>query len=377
MEDNKMMADVATNNTTTDEKPQTAPGDIKTIDVQQLPDAGAVQNGDTLLLVRPNSDGTQQAMKVKGTAIAAPKKKKKQQYVIGRAIRPRACEIGGMENWYVFGSANWHQNLLLLNIVSMSVNSYIDIGYDMVVLNITHWANGNVYVFKKATVAPDKDNGYMTFWANGSTASTDNWDNYFKHDWGLANAFRVDSYDLTARVLTLNLTHKCVQTRDLRSASAHHYFKDGVRRWHVSKTVIAREAFSPYIRNWDGRYILNCGQYKRVILDEYLLVKKEVVQSPRMVKFPDNIYGRRGKSRVVSYSKVSFRELLDTCTVNNGSRKRRAFGKYKIWARDGWCISRKSDEYLHCRIKCVGLGQPKNVPKGPSFDQYRVTVREI
>lgn len=29
-------------------------------------------------------------------------KKKKSQVIIGRAIKPRACEIGGMENWYAF-----------------------------------------------------------------------------------------------------------------------------------------------------------------------------------------------------------------------------------------------------------------------------------
>ena len=29
-------------------------------------------------------------------------KKKKSQVIIGKAIKPRACEIGGMENWYAF-----------------------------------------------------------------------------------------------------------------------------------------------------------------------------------------------------------------------------------------------------------------------------------
>ena len=69
----------------------------------------------------------------------------------------------------------------------------------------------------------------MTFWANSTTALTDDWELKFRFDVKLANAFRVDSYDLTARVLTLNLTHKFLPTADLRGTSTHHYFKDGVR----------------------------------------------------------------------------------------------------------------------------------------------------
>lgn len=32
-------------------------------------------------------------------------KKKKSQVIIGKAIKPRACEIGGMENWYAFAGS--------------------------------------------------------------------------------------------------------------------------------------------------------------------------------------------------------------------------------------------------------------------------------
>ena len=32
-------------------------------------------------------------------------KKKKEQIIIGKAIKPKACEIGNVENWYVLFSA--------------------------------------------------------------------------------------------------------------------------------------------------------------------------------------------------------------------------------------------------------------------------------
>ena len=299
--------------------------------------------------------------------------------MIGRAIRPQACEIGGVENWYVFGYASWHENLLLLNIAPMSENVKEDIGYDMVVLNITDQSIGTVYVFKKGITQSDKDHTYMTFWANKATALKDNWENAFCIDDNLANAFRVDSYDLTARVLTLNLTHKCLQTTDLRGTSTHHYFKDGVRRWHVSKTYIASSVFTNYYsKMWNGIFCHVFDKNEDVITGDLVLVKKEVVQFQyaRKPEYPD-AHGR-GYSRVVSYSKLNSNHGGNLCRINDSVRKRRPFGKYKFWAMHRYCKHRKSDEYLHCRMKCVGLGKIKqDVTRGPRFDQYRVTVRDI
>ena len=108
------------------------------LDVTELPVAETVKDGDQLLLVRTQENGVKVPMRMNVQNMKAPNMKaKKQQIVIGRAIRPRACEIGGVENWYVFGYASWHDNLLLLNIAPMSENVKVDIGYDMVVLNIT------------------------------------------------------------------------------------------------------------------------------------------------------------------------------------------------------------------------------------------------
>lgn len=221
----------------------------KTLDVTELPVAKTVKAGDQLLLVRTQKNGVKVPMRMKA------KKQKKQQIVIGRAIRPRACQIGGVENWYVFGGVLPGGNdPLLLNIASMLhySPSNPDLGYDMVVLNITHQKTGKVYVFKQDVDESDHEDFFKRIVVNDSIAPTVDWFLAFypAPEQSLANAFRVDSYDLTERVLTLNLTHKCLQTTDLRGTSTHHYFKDGVRRWHISKEAIAKRVL--YREYWGG-----------------------------------------------------------------------------------------------------------------------------
>lgn len=340
------------------------------LDVTELPVAETVKDGDQLLLVRTQKNGVKVPMRMKA------KKQKKQQIVIGRAIRPQACEIGGVENWYVFGRSLWNSKLLLLNIGSMSRYdaSKPDLGYDVVVLNITHQKTGTVFVFKRQAPVFEGDckSFIMTFWADKFSAQTTDWQDVFLLEGQLANAFRVDSYDLTARVLTLNLTHKYLPTTDLRGTSTHHYFKDGLRRWHVSKTEIVQRAFLFSDQYWNGSSFIILDKYDSVVYSSYLLLKKEVRQSPNL----RHGHGR-GFGDVVSYSKVDYRNCDVFCNVNNKKSKRRPYGKYMIWALDLWYPHRKSDEYLHCRMKCVGLGQIKNGISGPHFDRYRVTVREI
>lgn len=338
----------------------------ETLDVTELPVAKTVKDGDQLLLVRTQKNGVKVPMRMKA------KKQKKQQIVIGRAIRPRACEIGGVENWYVFGRVSWSNTLLLLNISSMLSYDFEkpNLGYDMVVLNITHQKTGNVYVFKQEVSQYNHENFFMTCWAYDDTSQTTGWQIVFVEDSGLANAFRVDSYDLTTRVLTLNLTHKCLQTVDLHGTSTHHYFKDGVRRWHVSKDAIAARAFGDDHRA--GRFV-GIFDVGGIVISDYVLLKKEVVQCPHLKDA--GLY--RTNCYVVSYSTVTNSDNKILCQVNHKKSKRRPYGKYMIWSQHRWFSHRKSDEYLHCRMKCVGLGTRIDVPSGPHFNSYRVTVREI
>lgn len=347
----------------------------KTLDVTELPVAETVKDGDQLLLVRTQKNGVKVPMRMMYSKLT---KQKKQQIVIGRAIRPRACEIGGVENWYVFGRAPWHESLLLLNISSMLSYDFEkpNLGYDMVVLNITHQKTGNVYVFKQEVSRFNHENFFMTCWANDGTSQTPGWQIVFVEDHGLANAFRVDSYDLTTRVLTLNLTHKCLQTVDLHGTSTHHYFKDGVRRWHLNKSRIARMAFSAIsFYTWVGHHVQTLDSSSDVVNNSFILLKKEVVRHQHVSSKLSSNY--RSYGYVVLYSKVQYKEGLPSCQINYSTSKRRPYGKYMIWALHYWFPRRKSDEYLHCRMKCIGLGERKSVEKGPRFDWYRVTVREI
>lgn len=342
----------------------------KTLDVTELPVAKTVKDGDQLLLVRTQKNGVKVPMSMPQKLT----KQKKQQIVIGRAIRPRACQIGGVENWYVFGGILPGGNSpLLLNIVSMSPFSYDNpnLGYDMVVLNITHQKTGKVYVFKQEVSEGDHECFIKHFFVYDRSALTVYWDLIFYPEPGIANAFRVDSYDLTERVLTLNLTHKCLQTTDLRGTSTHHYFKDGVRRWHVSKDAIAARAFN--VRQWVGRVVCNCD-VDGIVISDYVLLKKEVAQLPHL---PQSKAPGRGYGYVVSYSTVTNSDDKILCQVNHKKSKRRPYGKYMIWSQHRWFSDRKSDEYLHCRMKCVGLGTRIDSPTGPHFNSYKVTVREI
>lgn len=344
----------------------------KTLDVTELPVAETVKDGDQLLLVRTQKNGVKVPMRMKA------KKQKKQQIVIGRAIRPRACEIGGVENWYVFGRTPWHKSLLLLNISSMLYYDFEkpNLGYDMVVLNITHQKTGNVYVFKLEVFQSDHESFFKTCWADDSTSQTIGWQEVFLANPDVANAFRVDSYDLTTRVLTLNLTHKCLQTVDLHGTSTHHYFKDGVRRWHLNKSGIARRAFSAIsFYTWVGHHVQTLDSSSDVVNNRFILLKKEEARHQHVSTELSSMY--RSYGYVVLYSKVQYKPGLPSCQINYSTSKRRPYGKYMIWALHYWFPRRKSDEYLHCRMKCVGLGERKKVSSGPRFDSYRVTVREI
>ena len=329
----------------------------KTLDVTELPVAETVKDDDQLLLVRTQKNGVKVPMRMEPQKLT---KQKKQQIVIGRAIQLRACEIGGVENWYVFGRCLWNSKCLLLNIGSMSDYNFSkpDLGYDVVVLNITHQKTGEVFVFKRQAPIFESDcfSFIMTFWADKYSAQTTDWQDVFLLEGKLANAFRVDSYDLTARVLTLNLTHKYLPTTDLRGTSTRHYFKDGVRRWHVSKTEILQIAFDFSPEYWNGSCSGILDKYDDVVYASSILLKKEVIQRPHL---PKSKGPGRGNGYVVSWSKVDGRDNYVLCKLNSSKSKRRPYGKYMIWAVDFCYPHRKSDEYLHCRIKCVGLGDKK------------------
>lgn len=87
---------------------------LQSIDITQLPKASEVRSDDIMLLVRKNADGTVTPMKVDGSVLpsggnggASTRKKIKERYVLGRAIKPFSCQMGNERNWYVYsGNTN-------------------------------------------------------------------------------------------------------------------------------------------------------------------------------------------------------------------------------------------------------------------------------
>lgn len=59
-------------------------------------------------------------------------KKKKSQVIIGRAIKPKACEIGGMENWYAFaGNPSINIPKGVVGVEKVYVRPIWEIDYDL------------------------------------------------------------------------------------------------------------------------------------------------------------------------------------------------------------------------------------------------------
>lgn len=59
-------------------------------------------------------------------------KKMKSQVIIGRAIKPRACEIGGMENWYAFaGNPSINLPKVVVGVEKVYVRPLRQIDYDL------------------------------------------------------------------------------------------------------------------------------------------------------------------------------------------------------------------------------------------------------
>lgn len=59
-------------------------------------------------------------------------KKMKSQVIIGRAIKPRACEIGGMENWYAFaGSPAILLPKRVVGVENVYVRFFLNINYSL------------------------------------------------------------------------------------------------------------------------------------------------------------------------------------------------------------------------------------------------------
>lgn len=201
----------------------------KTLDVTELPVAKTVQDGDQLLLVRPNGDGTKTAMRIEGAALKQTKVKKVQeQYVIGHAVKPRACDQGHMVNWYVFGTINDGGQFIAIIPIQ---GKYI---YD-------HFVFVEKFYIKSEF---DSEDSYREIELSEQSISPNgqlciyrvliNYENISlnKEKSPLVIGIRVDKYEvgLDGRFLAVWLTWRSVP-KNIKTASTHHWFEGGYRQY--------------------------------------------------------------------------------------------------------------------------------------------------
>ena len=226
----------------------------KTLDVTELPIAKTVNDGDQLLLVRPNGDGTKTAMRIEGAALKQTKVKKVQeQYVIGHAVKPRACDQGHMVNWYVFGTVDcFGEALVYIPIQSKVIKGasvhvekvYIkfycasDDSYYEVASNNKHIAIGGTFSICSFFINDDDEIPYE--YANQQKVI----------------GIRVDRYEAYSdgHVSTVWLSWRCV-SRNIKTASTHHWFEGGYRQY---KPIDGDRSFIAQRINPQGDSFLHC-----------------------------------------------------------------------------------------------------------------------
>ena len=205
---------------------------LQSIDITQLPKASEVKSNDIMLLVRKNADGTVTPMKVDGSVLpsggnggTSTQKIKQEQYVIGRAIRPRACDQGHMDNWYVFGS--------------VQKNSSTSVAYIPIIGNIAK--NHSLIIPKKVYIKKEFDNDDMYREEISISLSQNNQfcvckvfidASEYNDNVHLVIGIRVDRYeeDVDGYISAVWLSWRQV-SKNIRAASTHHWFEGGYRQY--------------------------------------------------------------------------------------------------------------------------------------------------
>lgn len=202
----------------------------KTLDVTELPVAKTVKDGDQLLLVRPNGDGTKTAMRIDGAVLKQTKVKKKvqEQYVIGRVVRPRACDQGHMVNWYVFGTIDDGGKFIATIPIQGKIirNNFV---YVEKVYIKFEWESENSYSEKALDEQSISFNGQFCICRvpiNYADVV------YFKEYGPLVIGIRVDNYEvgLDGRFLAVWLSLRCAP-KNIKTASTYHWFEGGYRQY--------------------------------------------------------------------------------------------------------------------------------------------------
>lgn len=236
----------------------------ETLDVTELPVAKTVKDGDQLLLVRPNGDGTKTAMRIDGAVLKQTKVKKKvqEQYVIGRVVRPRACDQGHMVNWYVFGTVDYFGEAL----VYIPIQSKIIKGHTVHVEKVYIKSDGASDDRYYEVASDNKKIAVGGCFSICSFFIPEDNVPYEYAGYQHVIGIRVDRYieDIDGHVSTVWLSWHCVP-RNIKAASTHHWFEGGYRQYRPidgDRSFIAQRIYP------NGENFLDCFsdlEYKAII----------------------------------------------------------------------------------------------------------------
>lgn len=202
----------------------------KTLDVTELPVAKTVQDGDQLLLVRPNGDGTKTAMRIEGAALKQTKVKKVQeQYVIGHAVKPRAFDQGHMVNWYVFGTVDYNGVILAYIPIQSKVINGSTVHVEKVYIKYYGASDDRYYevALKDKNIALGGQFSICRFFIRDYDELPYEYSGHQK-----VIGIRVDRYEAYSdgHVSAVWLSWRCV-SRNIKTASTHHWFEGGYRQY--------------------------------------------------------------------------------------------------------------------------------------------------
>lgn len=222
-------------------------------------------------------------------------KKKKSQVIIGRAIKPRACEIGGMENWYAFAG---NPAILLpkgvVGVENVYVRYFRYINYSLL--------NGNTY--------------------NSFHSLVQLVDSSMDQSANVNCMYRVDKYEINeANLLSIWLTFK--NNAEIQRGTVSWMEINQGKKYDLRK-IMTPEVISYFIRNLKDSGIpdgVPRTAYMGIVLERFgLRYKNYNVRD----KYP------RGDKRTKKLKWGKLRFIVDKSRPAGSLRFRKMCGKYRI-----------------------------------------------
>lgn len=307
------------------------------LDVTELPVAESVKDGDQLLLVRPNDDGTKTAMRIEGTVLKQTKVKKKvqEQYVIGRAVRQRACDQGHMVNWYVFGTI-YDGTQIIVNIpIKDRVVDDPDLFDEKVYIKSVYASeDGYFEILRQNNVLMTPAVNYFIciFKINREELPSD------YEGLPLVIGFRVDKYeqDIDGTFRAVWLSWRCVP-KNIKTASTHHWFEGGYRQYRPI--------------DGDRKFIAdNIKLDRQKFTDVFVGLREDAIICKKMNKY--NIYGEDRRNGDTVYTRtLVFKRLRFDGETGSGqvSHAKNVGGLYRAIPIYSRCKTRGRPVYFYIR----------------------------